>query len=763
MPGWKSLTTAIGAGVLVGAVCTVMTLVPWFGDLEQEAGLPWLFRLRGSVAPPEEVVIVAMNRRSASNIYLPRDPDRFHRCRDVLIGSAPGSHINLPEMPARWPRCLHAKLVQRLTAAGAQVVAFDVLFRQRPPLAGNGEDVQAWQDEAMATAFASGRVVIAQKLELFEGRQRLIELSPAISGAALGAAPFPVLIGKYARVDRFMAFQDSGWATPTLPALALHAYALDTYPILADLVAKNSPHGDLLQQASSGNAHRGKSLQVSCLLIRHLFRKDPAQFREALNETQRTRLQGLAPEAVRRFRAVLSMYEGEPERLLNFYGPAGTFPTMDYDQALGADPDRMRDLFRDRVVFVGYAEPSQHEQVEHFATAFSSTTGPDLSGVEIAATAFSNLLNDSTIRQVPAPYWALLVFAAGFVNTVAFRVLPMRQALPAMMLAIVTFAGITLHLFSSRMIWIPFMTPLLISAPVGMMTAFTWNFQTARRQRENLRRTISNFIPKEVADQFEDNAKDMAATRRKLECGCVATDAANYTPLAETMESDELTDFLNKYFDALFRPVGSHGGFVSDVVGDAMLALWPLQSGDTRAQMLDALLQMRDAARHFNRHFAQNRLNTRFGVDWGPVTLGTVGAHRHYEYRAVGDTVNTASRIQELNKKLGTTLLVSRRSIGSSGDGFLVRDVGRFILRGKKIPVDVCEVIDRNADAAPEQFELCSRFAESLEAAYHGSRPAALSAFRKLHASYPQDGPTAFYLQSLEAGHGPVDDAFKVN
>jgi len=763
VPARRSLITAIGAGVLVGTLCTAVTLVPWFGELEQEIGLPWLFRLRGPVIPPEDVVIVAMNRRSASNIYLPRDPDRFHHCRDVLIGSAPASHINLPELPARWPRCLHANLVQRLTEAGARVVVFDVLFRQRPPLAGKGGDVQTWQDETLAKAFSSSRVVIAQKLEVLEDRQRPIELSPVIADAALGAAPFPVLIGKYARVDRFMAFLDSGWATPTLPALALQASALDTYPILADLVARTTSDDGLLRQVGPGSAPHPQALQVSCLLVRHLFRSDPARVKKALDEAHRTRLEGLSPDAARRFRSVLSMYESGSERLLNFYGPAGTFSTVDYDQALAAAPDRMREIFWDRVVFVGYAEPSQHEQVEHFATAFSSAAGTDLSGVEIAATAFSNLLNDNAIRQLPAPYWVLLVFAVGFATTVTCRALPLRHVLPGMALAIGTFAGMTLYLFASRMIWIPFMNSLFIAAPVGMLTAFSWNFQTTRRQQENLRRAISNFIPKEVVDQFEDNSKDIAPTRQKLECGCVATDAANYTPLAETMESDELTDFLNQYFDALFRPVGSHGGFVSDIVGDAMLALWPLRSDDTRVQMLDALLQMRDAARHFNQRFAQNRLMTRFGVDWGPVTLGTVGAHRHYEYRAVGDTVNTASRIQELNKKLGTTLLVSQRSIGASGDGYLVRSVGRFMLRGKRVPVDVCEVIDRSADATPDQLEICSRFAESLEAAYHGSRPAALSAFRKLHAAHPLDGPTSFYLQSLEGRHGPVDGAFKIN
>ena len=83
MPERRSLTTAIGAGVLVGALATAMTLVPWISDLEQEIGLPGLFHLRGWVAPPKDVVIVVMNRRAASNIYLPRDPDLFHRCRDV--------------------------------------------------------------------------------------------------------------------------------------------------------------------------------------------------------------------------------------------------------------------------------------------------------------------------------------------------------------------------------------------------------------------------------------------------------------------------------------------------------------------------------------------------------------------------------------------------------------------------------------------------------------------------------------------------------
>ena len=68
---------------------------------------------------------------------------------------------------------------------------------------------------------------------------------------------------------------------------------------------------------------------------------------------------------------------------------------------------------------------------------------------------------------------------------------------------------------------------------------------------------------------------------------------------------------------------------------------------------------------------AGNRLQTRFGVDWGRVALTTVGAHGHYEYRAVGDAVNTANRIQELNKRLGTRILVAEAVLGGAGGEFL--------------------------------------------------------------------------------------------
>ena len=132
---------------------------------------------------------------------------------------------------------------------------------------------------------------------------------------------------------------------------------------------------------------------------------------------------------------------------------------------------------------------------------------------------------------------------------------------------------------------------------------------------------------------------------------------------------------------------------------------------------------------------------TRFGVDWGRVTLTMVGSQTHYEYRAVGDTVNTATRIQDLNKKLGTRVLVSEPAL-EGVETFLLRDVGHFLLRGKALPVHAFELIGPRETAAPRANWICASALRmrSLHCAT-AHRKQALGAFRSLAADFPEDGP----------------------
>lgn len=226
------------------------------------------------------------------------------------------------------------------------------------------------------------------------------------------------------------------------------------------------------------------------------------------------------------------------------------------------------------------------------------------------------------------------------------------------------------------------------------------------------------------------------------------TDAEGYTGVAESLPPPELVGLVNRYFRALFRAVLGNGGLVLDVKGDGILAIWTSGMPDAalRTQVCRSCLQMVEASDRFNMCFPARRLPTRIGVDFGPVALANVGAFERYEYRAVGDTVNTCARLEQLNKALGTRVLVSQ-ALAEGVGAFLFRDLGDFMLRGKRSPLRVFELVAPREHATRRQRALCEGFRVALAAYDAGQLERSLDAFEGLRSQFPDDGPTRFFLR----------------
>lgn len=307
----RTLTNLLAA-CLAGALCALLAILPPVQRLEQEFGLRWLFQLRGARQPPQDILLVAINAESASRIFLPKDPYRYHRCIDLRIGSAPQTHVALPEMPARWPRCLHAQLIETLSNAGARLVVFDMLFRPRAPDALPDDDVNAYQDSRIADAVASaGNVLIAEKVEPAQhgADTKLALLSVEIADSVLGSAPFPLIPSATRRVDRFSVFLEDGWSRPSLPMVALQAAHLDAYPELLRLLTSNAPELAQFLPASLDEIKRQRRLQSLALHLRQMFREKPDLADAATENYRGTMESGLAP--------LLKTYAGDATHWLN--------------------------------------------------------------------------------------------------------------------------------------------------------------------------------------------------------------------------------------------------------------------------------------------------------------------------------------------------------------------------------------------------------------------------------------------------------------
>jgi adenylate cyclase len=723
-------------GVAVGIGGAVMGLLPFGSDFEESAGLDLLFLVRGFRQPPGEVTVIAVDKESADRYGLPPDP-------------------------RRWPRSFHGRLVDRLAKAGAAVIVFDLFFEEpRDPaddrrfaesVARAGNVVLSERLRDVIAAPGAGKDPSAAGLSL----TKTVPLLPSLSRAAAAVASYPLPKVPY-RVSRDWTFTKEARDGPTLPVAAFQVYARSAYGRFARRLANVRPGiADRLPadgETLAGGGRAGETAQA----LREIFEADPS-----LGERMRSDLAsaGAARDGAREtatLSSLIGIYGGESRKYLNFYGPPRTIATVSYHRLLppdgkGADGGLPFPDMRGKAVFVGISDVSPMDQKDSFYTVYSRPNGLDISGVEIAATSFANLLEGTALRRKDGASRIALLFLFGFAAGLLCRLSSPLPAALGLAVFCTLYAVASVREFSLGAVWYPVAVPLFFQAPIGFLGGVLWRYVDTNRERRNIRKVFAYYLPAEVVDRLTGNIAGILERGRVVHGIVLNTDVEDYTGLAESRDPEELGGLMNRYYEAVFRPVRDHGGEVSNVVGDSMLAVWVSAAPDpgNRGKACAAALDIARAIAVFDREPGTPALPTRIGIHAGPILLGNLGAGDHYEYRPVGDIVNTAARIEGLNKQLGTRILVSGEVIERL-DGFVARDLGAFRFLGKSRALSVHELIGRRDGCDGRAVEAVPVFEAGLDAFRRRSWEEAAGRFREAAGILGGDGPSRFYLELCE-------------
>ena len=220
-------------------------------------------------------------------------------------------------------------------------------------------------------------------------------------------------------------------------------------------------------------------------------------------------------------------------------------------------------------------------------------------------------------------------------------------------------------------------------------------------EREKIKDAFGKFVNKNVAERAMKGEIRLGGERR--EATIFFSDIRSFTAISESMQPEQVVEFLNQYMTRMVACVEQTGGAVDKFIGDAIMAVWgvPVSGGRDAASAVDSALLMRQSLLEFNRARGGSGkpvIHNGCGLNTGPVLAGQIGSAQRMEYTVIGDTVNLASRIEALNKPFGTDILVSEPTLSHLGGKYAVEAMPMIRVKGKTAPLKVYAIIRRLDD-----------------------------------------------------------------
>ncbi|PKP91882.1 MAG: adenylate/guanylate cyclase domain-containing protein [Alphaproteobacteria bacterium HGW-Alphaproteobacteria-16] len=406
------------------------------------------------------------------------------------------------------------------------------------------------------------------------------------------------------------------------------------------------------------------------------------------------------PEPDSSMEALLRTSGGAPkradgDRMIQYFGPAGSYPTVSYYQALDPETYLPPGFFKGETVLIGLALQTELAVAEGgadaFETPYTMRTGMLTPGVEVQATIFDNLKNGLSIAR--APQWSLyLLLALGAAAGLAashFQILWLR-ALALIAILAVALGGSWLLLAEARL-WL---SPVNFAASATLAVLFigALDFAIEQRRRSEVQGAFSQYIsPTMVKRLIEDpSLLQLGGVRRDITI--LFADIRGFTTISEALqdEPEALVHLINDILTPLSDIVIDHGGTIDKYMGDCIMAFWnaPLDDPDHALHAVEAGRAMVEVMPQINAAIADRlpagtQIKIGVGINTGSCVVGNMGSKQRFDYSVLGDAVNAASRLEGQSKELGVPLVIGAATAEVIGDALDMRHVGDVVLRGK--------------------------------------------------------------------------------
>ncbi|MFI4955205.1 MAG: CHASE2 domain-containing protein [Gammaproteobacteria bacterium] len=444
------------------------------------------------------------------------------------------------------------------------------------------------------------------------------------------------------------------------------------------------------------------------------------------------------------------------QSLIPFWGPPGTLDYYSATDILGGKVDPK--LLQGAIAIVG-------STFTLLADLHTSPVAGAFPGVEMVG----NIVQAIVSQEIPREYdWhtfkgRLFFLFAGILFSL---VLSFLNIVIKLILSCATLASILVgafYLFRFENLYVPSAFLLVLIAFLALFQ-FAYSFIIERLQKRKISQLFGQYVPEDYVKElieFPDKYSMEGQTRNMT---VLFADIRNFTNTSETLDASSVKNLLNTFFTPITEIIFRHRGTIDKYVGDMVVAFWgaPLEDQDHAYHAILASLEIFVKLPEINERMIANNLpsvNIGVGLSTGLMNVGDMGSEFRRAYTVLGDTVNLASRLQDLTKFYHVNILVNDATrLGQ--DLILWQAVDKVAVKGRKTALTIYQPLGLVSDASPEFLVELEEYSKALEQYYTQNWNLAEEAFATLKQNHPDTYLYQLYLHRIEEfkTNPPVED-----
>jgi len=412
----------------------------------------------------------------------------------------------------------------------------------------------------------------------------------------------------------------------------------------------------------------------------------------------------------------------------------------------GQPPQLGPDFFHGKVVLIaGFAVGT----FDMKATPFDSATV----GVVKPATELASLLGGRFITRAPFAATAALAFLAALCS--ALLILGTRNVWVEGLWPLA--APVLLFLATGwLLVWgkthVALVVPVL-AVSIANLAAVAVNHLYADRERARVKTMFSRYLSPQVVDRLVSQPELPRLAGEQIEVTAFFSDIKGFSTFSERFAQDPqgLVRVLNTYLTRVSGVLLRHGACLDKYIGDAVVCIFgaPLRMEDHARRACAAALDVQAEVERIRADFSAQGLPdvyTRVGLNTAVMFVGNFGSEQLFNYTAMGDGMNLASRLEGANKPYGSRILIGPRTQALVSDAFETRELDRVRVAGKHEAVAIHELLGKKGELSPRKVEVCALYAEGLALWRGGHFSEAREFFARAVALDPEDAPSRALL-----------------